>query len=151
MFSIDCAGLSDFEDYEQIVTALAVAETTLSHEGPTVRPSFQFDYREVGLETIKTVLGYAKIAVTNTPLGVVGSFEPIGEEGEWVVFPLTGLRQFLESTNPVAVANFDRCGSLDTVFSTVSQPQTPGDQLVIAVLECLHFCQENNLVLAFAW
>lgn len=150
MFSIDCAPLSEFDDYEDLLTALEFAKDSLSREAPVKRPSYQFDYREVGLETVDEVLGYADIAGTNTPLGVVGSFEPIAEEGEWVVFPLSGLREHLENVAPEAVVAFNEFGSLDRAVS--SRPSlTPGDQLAIAVLECLDFCQKSRLVLAFAW
>lgn len=151
MFSIDCAPLSDFEDYQDILAALAGVGVPISRGVPATRPSYQFDYKEVGLDTVKRMLGYAGIAVTNTPLGVAGSFEPVAEDGEWVVFPLAGLQKHFENVAAAAVRAFDQFGSLDSLDNARGPELTPGDQLVVAVLECLHFCKENRLILAFAW
>jgi hypothetical protein len=151
VFSVDCAPLSDFDAYGDILVALASVKASITRDAPTARPSYQFDYGEIGLDTVKRVLVYAGIAATNTPLGVSGSFEPITKNREWVVFPLHGLRKHFESIAREAVKDFDRCGSLDAVVQARGVEMTPGDQLLLAVLECLNFCEENKLILAFAW
>lgn len=151
MFSIECAALSDFDEYDEILAALGLAKVFISSDAPSTRPSYHFDYREVGLDNVKRVLGYAGIAVTNTPLGVGGSFDPIAHEGEWVVFPLEGLRRHFEGIAEGAVRDYERFGSLDRVIEARGPDVTPGDQLVVAILECLRFCEVNSLVLTFAW
>ncbi len=151
MFSVDCVSLSEFEDYPNLFKALAEAGVPIASEPPAARPSFQFGYREVGLDTLKRVLGYAGIVDTNTPLGVAGLFDPVAEEGEWVIFPLAGLRKHIEHTSGAAYEEFSRFRSLASFECARGTGITPADQIVIAVLECLEFCERNRLILAFGW
>ena len=151
MFSIECAPLSDFEEHAEIVEALNRANVAVSNDLPSRRPSYQFDYREVGVETVKRLFAYADIAVTNTPVGADGSFAPIASSGEWVVFPLEGLRSYLEASSPSGLRAYREFGSLDRIPDAMGSTLGVEDQLAMATLECLSFCETHQLLLAFSW
>ena len=151
MFSIDCAPFSDFEEHAEIVQALDSVDAEVSRDVPAQRPSYQFDYREIGIETVKRLFAYADIAVTNTPVGVTGSFAPVASSGAWVVFPLEGLRSHIEATSPSGLRAYREFGSLDRIPDAMGSTLGVEDQLAMATLECLSFCKTHQLLLAFSW
>jgi hypothetical protein len=55
-------------------------------------PFLQIGYDEIDPVALDRVLEYAKISQTNGPVGIPRLLNPISNSGEWVLFPISGLR-----------------------------------------------------------
>ena|ERR1700730_13424000 len=125
----------------------------LNSQGDTSekRPFVQLSYDELPDEEIDRVLGYEGIPRFNAPVGLPLEMKPIRlGANEYLLYPLSGLRNHLRLVARETVSDLEKAGSMDN-FVAGRKSISALEYLVGGVWQCIGFCETNWEALSIRW
>jgi hypothetical protein len=122
------------------------------HEPPAGnRPFVQLAYDDIDPAFLDLALGYADIAKTGGAVGLDGSFSPVRQGLEFVVFPLSGFEKHLEQNLETMVSALRAQGE-PTRFLTAHHQYPSAEELLVAgLLACILFARQHHQALCVRW
>jgi hypothetical protein len=157
MFEVTTYPLKDLEDEirsEFSDTELAEVADLFNMAAPaaTVQaPWVQLSYFDIPQEFLEATLSYARIAATNSPVGVNADFPPIHREQEMVLFSIPGLESHLETIHGPEIARLREAGEPERFLEGTHEYPETKEFFVAGLLACVAFAKEHNHAIVFRW
>ena len=122
------------------------------HEPPPGnRPFVQLAYGDIDPAFLDLALGYADIANTGGAVGLDGSFCPIRQKLDLVVFPLSELEKHLEQNLETMVSALRAQGEPTRFLTALHQYSSAEELLVAGLLACILFARQHHQALCVRW